>query len=92
MLSPLALLFAIAAFAIVLATFRIMSLASIVAALVIPIAVAAVGAPRPYLTVALAISALVLLRHRENIERLLKGAEPKFGARKRDNGAEQRAS
>jgi len=91
MLSPLALLFAIAAFAIVLATSRIMSLASIVAALVIPIAVAAVGAPRPYLMVALAISALVLLRHRENIARLLKGAEPKFGARKRDNGAEQRA-
>jgi acyl phosphate:glycerol-3-phosphate acyltransferase len=87
MLSPFALLFAVAAFAIVVASFRIMSLASIVAALVIPIAVAAVGGPRPYLVLALAISALVLLRHFENIQRLLRGAEPRLGERGRGEGA-----
>jgi glycerol-3-phosphate acyltransferase PlsY len=89
MLSPFALLFAMAAFAVVLASFRIMSLASIVAALVIPIAVAAVGGPRPYLVLALTISALVLVRHSENIQRLLRGAEPRFGERKREEGAMQ---
>jgi acyl phosphate:glycerol-3-phosphate acyltransferase len=81
MLAPFALLFALAGFAIVLVSFRIMSLASIVATLVIPVAVAALGGPRPYLVLALAISTLVLLRHRENIQRLLSGAEPRFGGR-----------
>jgi acyl phosphate:glycerol-3-phosphate acyltransferase len=89
MLSPFALLFAVVAFAIVLASFRIISLASIVAALVIPIAVAAVGGPRPYLVLALAVSALVLLRHFENIQRLLRGVEPRFGERGRGKGAAQ---
>ena len=87
MLSPFALLFAMAAFAIALVSFRIMSLASIVAALVIPIAVAAAGGPQPYLVLALVISGLVLLRHSENIQRLLRGAEPRFGERKRNRGA-----
>jgi len=87
MLSPFALLFAMAAFAIALVSFRIMSLASIVAALVIPIAVAAAGGPQPYLVLALVISALVLIRHSENIQRLLRGAEPRFGERKRREGA-----
>ena len=87
MLSPFALLFAMAAFAIALVSFRIMSLASIVAALVIPIAVAAAGGPQPYLVLALVISGLVLLRHSENIQRLLRGAEPRFGERKRREGA-----
>jgi glycerol-3-phosphate acyltransferase PlsY len=82
MLSPSALLCALAGFAIVLVSFRIISLASIVAALIIPIAVAALGGPRPYPLLALAISTLVLLRHRENIQRLLSGAEPRFGGRK----------
>ena len=87
LLSPAALLFATAAFAVALVSFRIMSLASIVAALVIPIAVAAAGGPQPYLVLALVISGLVLLRHSENIQRLLRGAEPRFGERKRREGA-----
>jgi len=81
-LSPLALLFAIAAFGIVLAIFRMMSVASIAAALVIPAAVAAVGAPQPFVLLALAISVLVILRHQENIRRLLKGEEPRVGSAK----------
>jgi glycerol-3-phosphate acyltransferase PlsY len=86
-LAPSALLFAMAAFAIVLVSFRVMSLASIAAALVIPIAVVAVGGPRPYLLLALVISALVVVRHSENIQRLLKGSEPRLGDRKRDGAA-----
>jgi len=89
MLSPFALLFAMAAFVIALISFRIMSLASIVAALVVPIAVAAAGGPQPYLVLALMISGLVLLRHCENIQRLLRGAEPRLGERKHDDGARQ---
>jgi glycerol-3-phosphate acyltransferase PlsY len=36
---------------------------------------------------ALVISALVLVRHYENIQRLLKGSEPKLGERKHDGAA-----
>jgi len=88
-LAPSALLFAMAAFAIVLVSFRFMSLASIVAALVIPIAVAALGGPRPYLVLALTISALVLVRHSENIHRLLGGTERRLGERRHDDAAMQ---
>lgn len=88
-LAPSALLFALAAFAIVLMSFRFMSLASIVAALVIPIAVAALGGPRPYLALALAISALVLVRHSENIQRLLRGTERRLGEHRNDDAAMQ---
>ncbi len=90
-LAPLALLFALAAFGTVLAIFRIMSLASIAAALVLPAAVAAVGAPRPYILLAIVMSALALLRHRENIKRLLRGEEPKFGMRGNNESSRQRA-
>ena len=88
-LSPLGLLFAIAAFGIVLAVFRIMSVASMAAALIIPAAVAAVGAPQPFVLLALAISALVLVRHQENIRRLMKGEEPRLGARRQGDSAER---
>ena len=88
-LAPSALLFAMAAFAIVLVSFRFMSLASIVAALVIPIAVAALGGPRPYLVLALTISALVLVRHSENIHRLLGGTERRLGKRRHDDAPMQ---
>jgi len=90
-LSPFALLFAMAAFGTVLAIFRIVSLASIAAALVLPAAVAAVGAPRPYVMLAIVISALVLLRHRENIMRLLGGKEAKLGAPKHRDSMEPSA-
>ena len=90
-LSPVALLYAMAAFGIVLAIFRIMSVASMAAALVIPAAVAAVGAPQPFILLAIAISALVLLRHQDNIRRLMRGAEPRLGAGKDRDTAERSA-
>jgi glycerol-3-phosphate acyltransferase PlsY len=77
-LAPLALLFALAAFGITLATSRIMSLASIVAAIVLVPAVAALSMPRPYVLLAIAMSALVLARHHENIRRLIAGEEKRF--------------
>jgi glycerol-3-phosphate acyltransferase PlsY len=49
--------------------------------------VAALGAPRPYILLAIVITALVLLRHHENIARLIGGEEPIFQPRKRDSQA-----
>jgi glycerol-3-phosphate acyltransferase PlsY len=77
-LSPLAALLALAAFGIAFATSRIMSVASMTGAIVLPPAVAALGAPRPYVLLAIVMTALVLLRHHENIRRLIRGEEPVF--------------
>ncbi|MGO9602649.1 MAG: glycerol-3-phosphate 1-O-acyltransferase PlsY [Candidatus Binataceae bacterium] len=91
-LAPFALLFAMAAFAVVVAVFQIMSLASIAAALILPPAVAATGAPRAYVMLSIVISVLVLVRHRENIHRLLRREEPKFRGRERKEHANKSAS
>jgi glycerol-3-phosphate acyltransferase PlsY len=81
-LAPLPILFVIGIFVAFLATTRIVSLASICAAIALPPAVAAARPPRSYLLLAIVIAALVLWRHRENIRRLIDGTEPKIGARK----------
>ncbi|HYB89860.1 MAG TPA: glycerol-3-phosphate 1-O-acyltransferase PlsY [Candidatus Binataceae bacterium] len=77
-LSPLALGCALIAFAIVFGVFRIMSLSSMAAAVVLPPTIAALGLPRPYLLLAIVMAALVLLRHHQNIRRLVTGQEPTF--------------
>ncbi len=77
--APLALLIAAAVFAIVFALSRIVSLASICAAIALPPAAGAMGLPRPYIGLAIAMSALILLRHHENIARLMRGEEPAVG-------------
>ena len=74
-LAPLPLLFALAAFGIVVAATRIVSLGSITAAIVLVPAVAALSMPRPYVLLAIVMSALALVRHRQNIRRLMAGEE-----------------
>ena len=77
-LAPMALIFPLAAFGITVAASRIMSVASIVAAIVLVPVVAALSMPRPYLLLAIVMSALVLVRHHENIRRLMMGEEKQF--------------
>jgi len=79
MLAPLPLLITLALFAVILAAFRIMSLASLGAAMVLPAANAMTHGPRPYVLLAIVMSALVVFRHAENIGRLLRGEEPRLG-------------
>jgi acyl phosphate:glycerol-3-phosphate acyltransferase len=81
-LAPLPILFVLAVFLAFVGTTRIVSLASISAAIALPPAVAAAHCPRSYILLAIVVSALVLLRHRENIHRLIDGTEPKIGAPK----------
>jgi acyl phosphate:glycerol-3-phosphate acyltransferase len=62
-------------FAILAASTRVISIASMSAAIVLPPTVAILGLPRHYLLLAILMTALVLFRHRENIARLISGEE-----------------
>lgn len=85
-LAPMSSLIAAAAFALSLAIWRIVSLGSILAA--VSFAASALWRlwPTPFSTeswslaaFSLAIPLLIIVRHRSNIARLLKGEEPRFG-------------
>jgi glycerol-3-phosphate acyltransferase PlsY len=76
---PAALLFCAVWLAIALIT-RYSSLSALMASLAIPVALFAAG-ERPAAILAAAMTALLLWKHRSNISRLLKGEEPKIGAK-----------
>ena len=63
-------------FVVVLGLTRIVSLASLIGALALPPTVAALNCPSPYILIAIVMTAIVLLRHSENIGRLIRGEEP----------------
>lgn len=78
-LSPLAVLIALVLFVLVMLKWRYVSLGSVCAAAVMPLAVA--FSQEWILTgVTFLISLVVIMRHRENIRRLLAGTESKFKA------------
>ncbi len=79
-LSPLAVLVAFAVFGGILWKWRYVSLASISAAAAIPFLVLVVNRSFPLFLATVAISALVIFRHRANIERLKNGTESRFKA------------
>jgi len=64
------------------AVFRISSLAALTASLLAPIYVHLVGRDRAYAWLALFMAVLIWIRHAPNIRRLMKGEEPKIGAKK----------
>ena len=78
-LAPVAMVIALAVFIAALAMSRIVSLASLAAAVALPATVAATHCPRPYILLAIVMSALVVLRHRANIGRLFAGEEHRIG-------------
>ena len=78
--SPLSVLVGLAIFALVLYRWRYVSLASITAAALIPAAVWLTGDPHETVLMSLAIAAVVIFRHRENISRLAAGTESTFKA------------
>lgn len=66
---------------------RYSSLAALVAAAVAPLAAWALGQPMLVVGVVAILAALLILRHRENIQRLLKGQEGRIGAKKKTEQA-----
>ena len=74
-------LMALATWLLVLAAFRISSLSALAAAALSPVYAALVHAGSPVRSLILFAAVLVVLRHRANIGRLLKGEEPRVGRR-----------
>lgn len=92
--APVATLAAFAIFAVTFAASRIVSLASIVAAVAFALCAMLLLRPDPFsaetwsrAAFSLLIPTLIILRHRSNIRRLLKGAEPRFRSQ-RNPGAD----
>lgn len=79
-LSLFSVLLALALFIGVLLKWRYVSLGSIVAAAAIPVIVAVFDRRLLLIAVTAVISCIVILKHRENIRRLLDGTENKFKA------------
>lgn len=73
---------------VVAALFRISSLSALIAAAAapvyasLPIVAVALPTPAPIRALALGTAVLIWIRHAENIGRLLKGTEPRIGAKK----------
>ncbi len=80
-LSPLALAGACAVFALVAVVSRIVSLASLCAGLALPILIAFYSRAGPQLWAAIVVAALLVFTHRDNLRRIVAGAEPRFRAR-----------
>ncbi len=78
-MSPLVALGTIAAFALVFAIWRIVSLSSICGAIAVNLLMLALGQPLPYMIFAVIAGIYVIWRHQSNIQRLLAGKEPKLG-------------
>ncbi|MBI4609484.1 MAG: glycerol-3-phosphate 1-O-acyltransferase PlsY [Candidatus Rokubacteria bacterium] len=80
-LMPLATLPAALVWAIVVLTFRYVSLASLTAAFCLPPGAFLLGYPVESLLASLAAVLIVMFRHRDNLARLHTGTEPKLGER-----------
>ena len=83
--APLAALSAIAVFGVILALTRYVSLASVLGAASFPVfAWLLVEGDRPpfFFTVQFAVALLIILKHHQNIRRLLTGTESRFGVQK----------
>ena len=84
LLTPKAVVLAIAVFVIMLAALRFVSLASVTAAACLPLLALILREGHSAQIVMVAISsALIILKHRPNMQRLLAGTEPKFKAHRK---------
>jgi glycerol-3-phosphate acyltransferase PlsY len=79
-LSPVAVAIALVVFLVLMLIWRYVSLGSISAAAVMPIAVWALGEGRVVGGVTMIVAVIVIFRHTENIKRLVAGTESRFKA------------
>ena len=80
-LAPLATLIAILVFVATIAATRFISAGSIAGALALPVAAAVGNLPNPVVAGTLLAAVIVLVRHRDNVSRLMAGTERRIGLR-----------
>lgn len=80
-LAPVVVLVLLGIFSAVVAISRLVSLASMITALAAPFLLWLFFRPTPFVAVTGFFAAMIILRHRANIHRLLSGTEPRFGER-----------
>jgi glycerol-3-phosphate acyltransferase PlsY len=80
-LAPLAVVFDIFFFAGVVATSRMVSVGSILAAAAMPILIWLLRCPLPYIILGICVAVLIIYRHKENFQRLLAGGENRLWGR-----------
>lgn len=80
-LMPRELLIMLVVFLVIVALLRYVSLGSITVAVLLPVLALAMKEPFELLMLCLLMATLVVYRHRENIQRLRSGTEPKLGSR-----------
>ena len=79
-ISPAAVLGAAIVFGVAIAITRFISLGSVLAAMSAPLLVLMLNEPQPIFLATLFIAALIIWRHRNNINRLIDGSEDRFKA------------
>ncbi|CAI8003331.1 Glycerol-3-phosphate acyltransferase [Geodia barretti] len=79
---PLGILVVVGVFVLVMLAARRVSLASLSAAVLAPVVAWALSYPEEVAWMSLVIGILVVLRHRDNIRRLMAGEEPRFNLRR----------
>lgn len=84
-LMPAALGISLATWLLMLALSRYVSVASIVAALVLPLGAWWAGSSRRMLVVAAIVGALAIYKHRSNMKRLLNGTENRLGKQREES-------
>lgn len=78
-LAPWAVLIGFAVWGLTVVLTRVVSVASILAALVLPLAVFVTNEPRAVFWLSVGLSGFVIYAHRENIRRLARGEEARLG-------------
>ncbi len=86
-LMPLVTLIGLAVWLLTFFTSRIVSLASIVAAVAIPLAAWLLHKPVPVLGLAIVLGVFVIFLHRANIKRLLNGTEHRFSKKSAESAS-----
>jgi glycerol-3-phosphate acyltransferase PlsY len=81
-IGPLQAILALIIFIILVAIFKYVSVASMIASVSIPLLLNLSPATNPYVPLAVVISVLIILKHSDNIKRLIQGTENKIGRKK----------
>jgi glycerol-3-phosphate acyltransferase PlsY len=90
-LAPLVAAVGLALWIVVFVAFRYASVASIAAAVSLPIVAAAIGEPWPVIAFGSAAAVAVLVLHRANLKRLRAGTENRFQLRRKNRAPSSRA-